>query len=366
LYRFVMYFLALTALLLSAACSEPMDVPVEPDHTVVRVETVLVKPGNWLRTFKSYGLVSPTEEFQIGVGVSATVKDVMFQLGQEIGAGDVLLKLDDKKLQLRLKSAQASVEEARAMHQQAKSTYERNQSIYRTGVISEQAYLQSEAKLKSSLANLQRTNAALDIASEELADAVLKSPVNGVVTRRDVEPGKNVSPIDNLGVIRVMGALRVETFVSQKDINHISVGMDATVVSPGVPGHSFSARVDRVASSAESSTGNFEVGVVIEDVGAILRDGMSAMVQFQGSPQQGVLAVPRSALIDRGRRLIVFRVKEDKAELVQPTVGVGNSFSVPVFTGLNAGDEIIVSNLRLISHGQAIQRHDADAAEAGS
>ena len=130
----------------------------------------------------------------------------------------------------------------------------------------------------------------------------MKSPVNGVVTRRDVESGQTVSPASRLGVIRVMDALRIETFVSQKDINHVSVGMTAKVTSPGGPGQAFVGRVDQVSSSAEVATGNFEVGVVVEDSANLLRDGMSAMVEFRSAEQAHTLAVPRKALVDRGRR----------------------------------------------------------------
>jgi RND family efflux transporter MFP subunit len=347
---------SVVAVWLLQACAEDAPPVEQKGPTVVEVRTVTVQPGSWRRNFKAYGLVRPVEEYQIGVEVSATVKEVLFREGQNIEVGDLLLRLDAKKLRLRLEGARASVEEARANHDQAKSTHERNQSIYKTGVISEQTYLQSDANLKKSQANLRRAISSYDIASEEFDDAELKSPVSGVVTLRDIEQGQSVSPMDNLGVIRVTGALRVETFVSQKDINLVRVGMVASITSPGVPGQAFGGRVDQVASSAETNTGNFEVGVVVEDGGTLLRDGMSAMVEFQSKPQEGMLAVPRAALIDRGRRLIVYRVEDGAAQAVEPLLGVGDSKLMPVYSGLTAGDEIIVSNLRLISSGQQIRR----------
>jgi membrane fusion protein (multidrug efflux system) len=355
------YFIGLAAAVLLPACSDGGDIPIEPDHAVVEAQIVRVQPGTWQRIFKSYGLITPAEEYQLGVEVSATVREVLFQEGDEIQVGDVLLHLDEKRLRLQLSGSKASVEEARANHEQAKSTHERNQPIYRSGVISEQTYLQSEAKLKSTQANLQRSLAAHAIAKQELADAELKSPVNGTVTRRSIEPGQTVTPNERLGIIRVQGALRVESFISQKDINHVRVGMPASVTSPGAPGEIFTGRVDRLASSAELATGNFEVGVVVDDPRSLLRDGMSAMVEFQGSPEEGVLAIPRDALVDRNRRLLVFRVRDGAAEQVEPTVGVGNSEHVPVYDGLQSGDEVIISNLRLISHGQEVRQLGEDS-----
>ena len=236
------------------------------------------------------------------------------------------------------------------------STHERNESIYKTGVISEQTFLHSYAVLKSAQANLRRARSSLSIATEELADAVVKSPVNGVVTRRNIEPGQTVSPMDHLGVIRVTNALRVEAFISQKDINHVGIGMEARVTSPGAPGQVFAGRVDQVASTAEAATGNYEVGVVVDDASGLLKDGMSAMVEFTSATADSTLAVPRSALVDRNRKLIVYRLENNVARAVEPTLGIGNSEVVPVYGGLSSGDEIVVSNLRLVTDGQQIQR----------
>jgi RND family efflux transporter MFP subunit len=356
------YCLGLVAFSLLQACaeSESESTAMVSGPVAVAAQTVFIEPGSWVRNFKSYGLVTPAEEYGIGVEVSATVKEVLFREGETVEVGDLLLKLDDRKLKLRLEGTQASVEEARANHEQARSTHQRNRSIYKTGVISEQTYLQSEAKFKSAAANLQRAMSTYDIARAELEEAEVHSPVGGVVTRRNIESGQTVSPADRLGVIRVQDALRVESFVSQKDINHVRVGMTAIVTSPGAPGQTFTGRVDQVASSAETSTGNFEVGVVVDDAQDLLKDGMSAMVEFRGAPQQSMLAIPRVALVDRGRRLVVYRVVDDVARAVEPMLGVGNNEMVPVFSGLDSGDEIVVSNLRLVSDGQLISRSNSN------
>ncbi len=349
-------FACLVSVSVFCACSETDPAPLETAPRVVEARTVRIEPGSWQHKFKTYGLVTPAEEFEIGVEVNATVKEVLFREGQAVQAGDILLRLDDRKLRLRLDAAMASLEEARAQHDQATSTYERNRAIYESGVISEQAFRQSESQFKSSQAILRRATSNYDLARQDLSQAELRSPVSGVVTRRETEPGQNVSAASRLGVIQVMDAFRVETFVSQKDINHIAIGMPATVTSPGVPGQVFAGRVDQVASSAEPATGNFEVGVMVEDAGGLLRDGMSAMVEFSGSEQENMLAVPRAALVDRGRRLVMYRLENGVAHRVEPALGVGNAESVPVLSGLEAGDEIIVSHLNLVSDGQSVQR----------
>lgn len=347
---------ALACVFFFSGCTENLPPPVTPGPSYVEVKTLHLRPGNWQYTFRSYGLVTPAEEYEIGVEVSSTVEEVLFKEGEPVEVGDVLLRLDKRKLKLRLDGAKAGVEEARASHEQARSAHERNRSIYKSGVIPEQAYLQSEAEFKSTEANLRRAESSYLIAVEDLAATEVVSPVSGVVTRRNVDPGQNVSPAEHLGAIRVRGALRVESYVSQKDINFVRMGMAASVTAPGVPGRSFAGRIDQIASTAEQSTGNFQVGVLVEDTGDLLKDGMSAMVEFAAARQQQTLAVPRSAVADRGRRFVVYKVIDDRAAAVQPVLGIGNSELMPVLGGLEEGDEIVVSNLHLISDGQLIRR----------
>ena len=346
------------ALGLLSACSAPEEVPVEPKHDVVEVQTFVLTPDEWAREIKSYGLISPAEEYEISTDVSATVVEVLFDEGQSVGAGDVLIRLDARQLKLELDQAQAGLEEAKANHAQAKSTHERNESIFEKRVISEQAFRQSEANLKAAEAHLHSAGAALDIARERLADTELKSPVSGVVSDRSIDPGKTASPMSSLGVIQLQNSLRVETYVSQKDINFLRIGMPVRIESPGVPSTIFEGVVGSLASSAEERTGNFEVRISLDNQEGLLRDGMSAKVYFTGLTQSNVLALPRQALVDRNRRQLVFRVIDDVARRVEPVVGVGNAHAVPVLQGLGAGDEIIVSNLRLITDGQKIRRKD--------
>ena len=348
-------FCLVAVLVIVAGCAESETALPERERQAVPVRTHTVTAGSWSLSFKSYGMVRPSQEFEIGVEVSATVEEVLFREGDSVAAGDILMRLDDKKLRLRRDGARAGVEEARAAHEQAKTSHQRNEAIYESGVISEQAFLTSEAQFKSSQANLRRALSSLDIAEEELADTQVRSPVDGKVTRRAVEPGQNVSPAARLGTISVTNALRIEAFVSQKEINHISIGQPVQVTSPGVPGQVFEGRVDQVASTAEENTGNFEVGVVVQGAGGQLRDGMSAMVEFQGMTSEAVLAVPRDALVDRNRKPIVYRLDGEIAREVEPQLGIGDANMVPVYSGLSGGDEIVVSNLRLVRDGQPVQ-----------
>ncbi|MFT7286277.1 MAG: RND family efflux transporter MFP subunit [Halieaceae bacterium] len=341
---------------LLSACGAPEPVPVEPDYDVVDVTTYKLKPDQWVRQVRTFGLIRPAEEFEISSSLSATVIEVLFDEGQRVTAGDVLVRLDDRQLRLEKEQAEARRAEASAKYDEARSTHERNELIFEKRLISDQAFRQSEAALKSAAAVLASTSSALDIAIERLTDATLVSPVSGMVSERNIDPGKTANPMASFGTIQLENRLRVETYVSQKDINFLRTGMLARVVSPAVPGLKFEGAIESLASSAEPTTGNFKVRVSVLSANGLLMDGMSAEVIFDGLTQNNVISLPRAALVDRNRKLLVFRIVDDEAEAVAPVIGVGNGTSVPLLGGLEPGDEIVVSNLRLVSDGQKIRR----------
>ena len=79
------------SVLLLQACGQEAPPVEQKGPTVVDARTVTVQPGSWRRNFKAYGLVRPAEEYEIGVEVSATVKEVLFREGQKVEIGDLLL-----------------------------------------------------------------------------------------------------------------------------------------------------------------------------------------------------------------------------------------------------------------------------------
>ena len=350
------FYLIVIFLTLLAGCDHYPPSPKTPAPEWVRVSTSVIEAGQWQRKFSSFGQVVPADEYEISVDVSAVVKQVLFDEGQQINMGDTLLVLDDSKLRLMVASAEAGVADAKAQLHQAQTTHDKNISVFAKGAISEQAYLQSEANLKSAAANVQRAAAGLSIARQDLGDTQVVSPVAGVVKRRSIEPGKNVGPASSLGLIRSENLLRVETFVSQKDVNTLRIGAGCEVYAAGARNGVYLGLIESIAGAAEPATGNFKIRVSVNNSDGLLRDGMAAKVTFDSIAAQDVVAIPRAAVVDRNRKLIVFIVKDDAAQAIEPVLGVGSGDHYPVVSGLAAGDEVIVSNLRLITNGQLIQR----------
>ena len=162
-------------------------------------------------------------------------------------------------------------------------------------------------------------------------------------------------PGQALCTIQVVDAVRVVTHVTEREISALRVGERFKVHSPGAPGHEFLGRIESLAAAADPNTGNFQVKLAVSNKEGLLRPGMTARVELRGVEHSEALLVPTSALVDRKRRRVAYKVVEGKAVEVVPVVAASTGDLLPVLRGLNKGDRVIVSGLEWVTDGTPVQ-----------
>jgi len=337
-----------------------------PDSTpaTLSVNTHTVAATEWSPEIHAFGTFESADKTYLSVDSPDLVSSVYFDAGQAVNAGDILIELDGKKQELRLQQATADVSSAKAMLEKAQSTHERYRSLFSRQMISKEQMKQAETDFESAQARLRQASAAEALAQQELKETTVRSPVDGVVESRSVEAGQNVMPGQQLGVIQGINTLRVVTYVTQREVNSLQIGETAPISTQGVPGRQWQGRVELIGSTAEPSTGNFAVRLAVNDPDGLLREGMSARVILKGFTVPDALLIPRSALTDRDRRRVVYTIKDGKAVMVEPVLGLADSERVRVLAGLEAGDQVITSRLDLIVEGTPVQALSTQAPAA--
>ena len=343
----------LSLLLLGCDDKPPVSLAKAPDATLT-VQTLTLQPQPWRSSFDSYGYLESTETVNISIDFSGTVRELNFKEGQTIRAGQVLIVLDKRKLALKLKQAEANVGSARADRKKAQGTFQRHRDLVTTGALSQELYKQSEASFERANAAVSESEAALALAQQNLLETTIISPVDGIVDQRNVEPGQTVLPGDSLAVVEVTDTLRAVTYVSQREVNLLRLGEVAPMTSPGVHGREYEARVELVGNKADPQTGNFEVKLTVNNHDHRLRAGMSVTLSLKGMQRENMLLIPKSALVDRKRRRVIYRLADGRAQEVEPMIGVSDSELIPVYAGLQAGDQLILSPLQLIQNGKTV------------
>jgi membrane fusion protein (multidrug efflux system) len=355
-YRKTLCLCAIGLLLFVVGCekTEVRDV-AEPESRLPKVRTLTLKPMPWIESIQTHGVIEAAEEVDVTIDFSATVRSVHFREGAPVAMAEPIIDLDRGKRELHLSRVTTSVTETKAQLEQASSNLERRQELYQKNLISREQYDQARTARQSAGARYQEALAAQRLAQRELGETQLLSPVSGRIAKRLVDPGETVMPGQSLAVIQTTDSVRVVTYVSEKDINALRVGTQAQVTTPGVPGRVYQAVIESVGIKADPGTGNFTVKLTIQNKDGLLRDGMTATAELQGIEYPEALLVPESAVVDRNRHRVVYKVVDNRAVEVQPVFRASMREHIPVLDGLESGDILIVSGMENVIDGAEIE-----------
>lgn len=349
------YLLAIVCVLLLCSCEEQTTQTLPHNTRIAQVKTMIVQPQKWQETISAYGVIEAAKEVQITVEFSAKIESVFFKEGQKIKRGQQLITFDSTKRQLRLQNAEQAVKDARARLDKARQEARSNRKLFLSGNTARAQYDATESKLRQAIAQYEQSVTAVKLAMRELRESRLISPVTGVVEKCNVNPGETILPGRLLGVIQVVETVRVATYVSEKDINHLRIGSKAEVTASGVAGYMYSARVEALGIKADVNTGNFPVKLMIENKEGLLRPGMTAKVTLQGLEIEDAIVVADSILVDRHRRKVLYLLQDDTAVEIEPVIGTTPNDEVLILQGLTPGNKVIISNLQHIVDGSLVE-----------
>lgn len=333
-------------------CSES-DIQSQVSETSppMTVKTLALVSEPLAYTVDSYGELKVADRIMVGVESAGVITAIHRQEGQEVQAEQVLFSLDSKKQQLRYEKTAAVVDQARSQLAQVEQTYLRFKSLRHNGAASQEQLEQAKFNVDASAARLQEALAALSIARAELSDRTIHSSVNGVVEGESIEVGQHVQPGQTLVVIQAEGALQVIAHVNEAEVLQVVVGLEAQVT---VAGTEYRALVESVGRTASTMTGNYPVKLRIQNRDNYLREGMSAQIRLPVVSDQSVIHVPRSAVVDRNRKRVVFTVEEGRVAAKSVRLGLPDRGRLPVLAGLLEGEQLIIDPLPLLSAGVAV------------
>lgn len=278
-----------------------------------------VRRGHLTLTVSANGTLQPTRSVTIGSELSGTVRSVLVDVNDKVKKGQLLVELDTAKLEAQVLRSRASLASAQARLAQALATTQESQASL--GRLEEVARLSggkvpSAAELDTGRATLERARAdeasaratvqdaraALSTDETNLSKASIRSPIDGVVLARSVEPGNAVAAslqaVTLLTVAEDLTRLRLDVSVDEADVGSVKVGQDASFTVSAYPSRRYPATVTRV-SFGSTKTDNVVTYITWLDVNNTdmsLRPGMTAAATITSTERKDVLLVPNTAL----------------------------------------------------------------------
>jgi HlyD family secretion protein len=296
-----------------------------------RYATAPVQRGDLRVTVSATGNLQPTNEVEVGSELSGLVTEVSVDNNDAVRKGQVLARIDTDRLQdaiaqsrAALQSAEAGVMQAEATVQQTKAALARLEEVRQLsgGKVPSAAeldtaraeYQRAVATVKTAEASVAQARAQLSSDQTQFSRALIRSPVDGVVLSRQVDPGQTVAASFNAPVLFLIAEdlkrMRLEVKVDEADVGQVNAGQRATFQVDAFPGRTFPATVERVdvganagtSTSSSSSTASSNTVVsytsvlTVDNAEGILRPGMTATAEIVTTEKHKVLLVPNAAL----------------------------------------------------------------------
>lgn len=221
--------------------------------------------------------------------IAGELQDLAVREGDAVKAGQVIARVDPTEAKARLKQAQEQADSARAQIDIAQRQWNNNKALVDQGFISKTALDTSWNTFVSAEATHKAALAAVDMARKGLDDAVLRTPITGVVSQRLAQPGERVGVDAKVVEIVDLSRLELEATLSAADSIGVRVGQDAVLQVEG-SANPIAARVARINPSAQAGSRGVLAYLTIADATG-LRQGLFAQGTL-GTGRSSVLAVP--------------------------------------------------------------------------
>lgn len=282
-------------------------------------QTQKAERGSLTVTVTATGNLEPTNQVDVGTEVSGTIETVVVDYNDRVKVGQVLARLDTSRLRAQVLQSKGALGAARARVVEAKATVnEARNELSRLRQVRElsnnkvpsqrdmdaaQAALErAEAFEASAEAQVSEAQATLEVNETDLAKAVIRSPINGIVLRRSVEPGQTVAASLQAPVLFTLAEdltqMELHVDVDEADVGRVKEGQGATFRVDAYPDMSFPARVTQVRFGSQAVEGvvTYETLLHVDNSDLLLRPGMTATADITVTEIKNAILVPNAAL----------------------------------------------------------------------
>lgn len=329
--------LSATALLLAACGGEP----ASNDRTTAaptRVDgaTLTVRDTTIVATFDANGTAEPLQQATVSTKLMGTVTAVLAQEGDNVQAGQVLVRIDARDVEAKSAQVAASIADAEAMQKEAAAHAARFRALYADSAATRAQFDAAETGLARAEAGLRAARAGANELQAVQSYASVRAPFHGIVTMRFADPGSFAAPGAPLLTVQDPSTLRVSVSAPANTIQSLQRGAQLTARIDGVP---VTATVEGIVPA--NAGGLFTVNATVRNSDGTLRAGSAAVLELPQRERRGLL-IPRSALVRDGDLVgVIVRVNgTDDRRWIR--VGTGTPTHVEVLSGLAAGDVIVV------------------------
>ncbi len=381
--------LYLSLLMLNASAQEKID--------AISVATSRPKIGLLVRSTSQPAAVHPFFEAELASRVSGYVKSVNFDIGDKVKAGDVLAIIDTPELktqaerkeaeilflQSKTKQLEAGTQAVKAETRAQELEFDRISRLAKTGAITKRARDEAESRLEGARAKMavvldevESSKAAVLVANKELEElhtmigfASLRSPFDGTVTHRALDPGDRVKSADsgksNSPLFRIarLDKIRVRVAIPELDSVYVNPGDHAVFTCRALRGKSFPCTVSRTSGSVDKNTGSMTVELDLENQDGKLIPGLfgTIIVELERFEKAITLSANSVRFDEKGGNTLVYIVENGAVKVVPVEIGYDDGSRIQILRGLNGNEPVINGMLGRFTGGEKVTVRNPDS-----
>ena len=323
-----------------AQAAEGKDPKAEKAPEAVPVEAVAASRRAVAASYTGTAALEARAESQVVAKTSGVALAVLVEEGQQVRAGQPLVRLDPDRARL-------AVAQSEAQMRKLENNFQRAQKLIGQQMV-------SAADVDQIRFDLENARAQYRLATLELSYTTVVAPISGVIASRSIKTGNFVQI--NTPIFRIVDNSRLEATlnVPERELATLRPGQPVTLVADALPGKSFPGTVDRIAPVVDAGSGTFRVVSGFGEDAARLQPGMFGRIRIDYDQRADALVVPRLALLDDGDPA-VFRVRDGKVARVPVKVGYAEGPWVEIREGLAVGDKVVTAGKVALRDGTAVQ-----------
>ncbi|WP_084082404.1 efflux RND transporter periplasmic adaptor subunit [Desulforamulus aeronauticus] len=318
------------------------------------VKIVKVSEGTLKESMTLSGTLQALNSANIVAKSSGKVASIEADVGSRISAGQILMSLEADDLAAAVSAAEANVETAKVTYDLALKKYERGKELMQSQAIAQADFEENyEGSLRKAQAAVKASQSALAQSQVRYNDTVIKSPLGGIVTARNIEVGELAGTSTPLFTVSNLDQVVVIVNVNEQQVNKLAEGMKVGVRVTAANQNQLTGVVSNIALAADAKLKVFPIKVQLANPDHQLKPGMFAEVLLEKELESSLL-IPREAVLTIDGKSRVFVVEDGVARERLVETGPTDGRNISILKGLAKDEEIITNNVSSMKDGQRV------------
>ncbi len=398
-------FIMIVLLVLSGCSKKPQEQKKQEKTAPVKIE---YSKKEDLPEYQSFpGKVSAENECSLSAKMGGKVESILIKEGENVRAGQVLIKLEQKDVMSQLTQAEAAynaacaqlkslkegqlpqqiaqlrsgLNQAEASFKNAKENYNRMNELLEQGAISKQQFENAELQYKvakeqyestktqlaltleksapvsieAAEAHVKQAEAGISAAKTALENMVITSPIDGTVGLISAQVGQLLSPGIPVVTVGNLNAYEIQIGVTEDRIGSLEVGQEAEVTVDAAGTSPYTGKITSISPFRDPMTKLYPVKILVPNEQGNLMSGMFARAKLLVSLHPQVVTVSEDAVVDYDGSRVVYCVENDVAKVYKVVTGPSSMGRIVIKEGLPAGKQVIVAGQHMLQDGAKVK-----------